>query len=135
MRIDNLHDRTSEAQRISAELSEKTTALLAWAHKYLKAAGWVRTSDTRHSAMFEKVYQRGQREICLAGWHGTGAKGTCRNYGDLKLIFSIGDNHPGEKGPRSLYAQEQLKLDIINGTVEDAEKFMAAFKAYVQSLK
>jgi len=135
MRLDSLHDRTSEARRVSAELSDKTSELLTWAHKFLKAAGWERTHDGRRSAMFEKVYQRGQREICFSGWHGTGAKGTCRNYGDLKLIFSIGDNHPGEKGPRELYAKEQLSLDIVNGSVQDAEQFMLLFKGYIQALK
>jgi hypothetical protein len=131
MRIDNLHDRTPEARRVSAELSEKTADLLSWAHKFLKAAEWERTDDGRRSAMFEKVYQRGQREIYFTGWHGTGAKGT----GDLKLIFGIGDNQPNGTGPCELYAKELHSLDIVYGSVEDAEKFMEVFKHYVLSLK
>lgn len=135
MRIDSLHYHTAETRRVSAELSEKTSTLLTWAHKFLKTAGWERIAERRLSAMFEKVYRRGQREVCFSGWHGTGAKGTGRNYGDLKLIFSISDNHPGEKGPRELYAKEQLSLDIVNGTVQDAEQFMLLFKGYIQALK
>ncbi len=135
MRIDNLHDRTNAAWEASKKLSAQSAELLEWAHKFLKANGWQRTEDRRRSAMFEKVYQRGQREIVLCGWHGTGAPGTSRNYGNLKLIWSVGDNHPGEKGPRELYAKEQIKLDIIDGTVKDAEDFLLMVKGYIQALK
>lgn len=135
MRIDQLHDRTQAARAESARLSVKTTELLTWAHKFLKAAGWERTCDSRQSAMFNKLYGRGQREVYFGGWHGTGAKGICRNFGDLKLIFDIGDNQPGGTGPRELYAKEQHRLDIVNGSVADAEKFMETFRNYVLSMK
>lgn len=135
MLISQLEDSTAESRAKSAEISLKTSELLAWADKFLKAAGWERTGNKRQSAMFHTIYQRGQRMVSLSGWHAAGTKGTNRNYTNTKLIFSVGDNQPGGQGPRKLYTEEQLELDIIHGTVESAESFIQSVMAYVQALK
>lgn len=131
MRIDSLSDHTPDARRVSAELSQKTADFLTSIHEFLMASGWKRTSDLRLSAMFEKVYERDQRQLVLSGWHGGGKPGTNRNYGDLKLLFGIGDNQPYGKGPRELYAKEFLSLDIVNGTVDDANHFLSRANTYI----
>ena len=131
IRIDSLQDATPDARRVSADLSQKTTDLLTSVHKFLIASGWKRISDRRLSAMFEKAYERDQRQLVLSGWHGGGKPGTNRNYGDLKLLFGIGDNQPYGKGPREPYAKEFLSLDIVNGTVDDANHFLIRAKTYI----
>lgn len=135
MRIDQLEDNTVDSRAKSKEITEKTSELLTWAHKYLTAAGWIRTVDDRRSAMFQKIYKRGQRHVVLSGWHGGGKPGTSRNYGNTKLLFSIGDNHPGNTGPIEPYPKEQVSLDIIDGTVESAENFLLLAKGYITALK
>lgn len=121
----------SKHYALQQTLSEKHGAFLARMHKFLVACGWKRTDDSRQSAMFHKVYTRDQRTIYLTGWHGGGKPGTSRNYGNLKLVFGLGDNQPEGKGPRDLYPKERFTLDIINGNVGDAEAFLSTVEKYL----
>lgn len=132
MQINQLEEFTPEARAKSAEITEKNSAFLARIHKFLVAGGWKRTNDSRQSAMFQKVYERGQRTICLSGWHGGGGR-TSRNYTNTKLVFSLSDNQHEGKGPRDLYPKERYSLDIINGTVSDAEAFLSTVEKYIQT--
>ena len=126
----------SEQSAEEARLTALCIDLLARIQKMLKAKGYTRTDARLQSAMYQWTFRNGQREIGITGWHGTGKKGTCRWFGDLKSIHTIFDNQPGGVGPRQLYAKQVDSLDfnILDGTVEQYEAHLKAVEQYVRAL-
>jgi hypothetical protein len=130
LRIAELHDSKHVLAR--ADLSMKTADLLKWAHQTLKDKGFERTHAGIASAMFEWRYQRDGRHIVLDGWHGTGKKGTCRHFGDLKLCFSLYDDQKVGRTEDNKYSPA-LKLDH-NDIVPAAIRFMDEIRDYIKRL-
>ncbi len=131
-KINELHDRANA--HIAIDLSMKTADLLKWAHATLKSKGFERIRASTASAMFDWKYQRGTRYITLDGWHGTGKKGTCRNFGDLKLCFSLYDNEKSGLTDDNKY-NPALRLDIRKDDVPAAIRFMSDVRDYIGALK
>lgn len=135
MKISDLENPTNSVHKNeAARVSAKHADFLQWAHKHLKSAGWTRYDNRIRSAMFSKSYEKGQRQISFYGWHGTGAPGTCRNYGSLKLIFGLADNQPNNSPTRLAYQKEFMTLNFIDGTVDDADEFLHKLRIYIQNL-
>lgn len=129
IRIIDLNTHGNRARK--DDMSRMTASFLTRAHSTLKIKGFERIEDSRQSAMFMKVYVRGDHRIALNGWHGTGTKGTCRNYGDLKLIFSLYDN----KMPKAEETRWKADFDLdLEAPDTEIEKFIREIEKHINSL-
>jgi hypothetical protein len=57
----------------------------------MRARGYTQTT-VKHSAQYSTEFVRGTTKFTIDGWHGTGQRGTCRWFGDLKTIFTLYDD-------------------------------------------
>lgn len=114
--------------------SDTTAEFLKWLQVTLKARGWVRTDARLQSALYNWTFQKGERQINITGWHGTGKRGTSRWYGDLKTLFTLYDNRsPARPDPADHRMREVFDLSCIDGTVEEHAQQLAAIRAYIMA--
>ena len=74
------------------EMSAESEAAIKHIHSVLKSKGFTYDRESKQSALYHRRYTRGTRSIEISGWHGTGRKGTCRWFGDLKTLFCLFDS-------------------------------------------
>jgi hypothetical protein len=72
-------------------MSAATEEAIKKIHNMLKDRGFTYEGNRILSATYNRIYVRGPRRIEVCGWHGTGKRGTCRWFGDLKTLFSMYD--------------------------------------------
>ncbi len=58
-------------------------------HLMLKAKGWKYEGQSLQSALYDRRYTKGEFNIAISGWHGTGKRGTCRWFGDSKSFLGL----------------------------------------------
>jgi hypothetical protein len=131
MNFQNLSEHRSEEARLTAICID----LLVRLQSVLKFKGFKRVDARLQSAQYHWTFKNADgREIVLVGWHGTGKRGTCRWFGDLKSIHHVYDNQQGGKRESWAKPVKQLEFDIIDGTVEQYEAHLKAVEQYVRAL-
>lgn len=76
-------------QALGPKLDQMVKSALVEFQKLLKAKGFSHTSR-RESALVHHIFAKGDREITISGWHGTG-RGN-RNYGPWKTLLHLYDS-------------------------------------------
>lgn len=124
-----------EHPQLEAEVSRKTEIFLKGIQAVLKGKGFTRTDARLQSAMFHWEFQRGDRKLCITGWHGTGKRGTSRWYGDLKALLSFYDNKAYVDTAMARWKRDEIfKLDVLKGTVEQHHKLLNDTLDYVTGI-
>lgn len=127
-KIVTLSERPSEERAVTAQ----TEVFLRAIQQVLKAKGFKRVDARNRSAMFEWTFQRDDRILNLNGWHGTGQRGTCRWFGDLKAILSLYDNAAYLGTDKARWKRDKkFDLDVIDGTVEQHTKLLHDVTLYI----
>ena len=123
-----LSERKAEEEAVSSQ----TVIFLKSVQMLLKQKGFVRTDARNVSAMFVWDFKKGNREIQIVGWHGTGRRGTNRWYGDLKAVLTVFDNKPYIGTKDEKYRMHKVvDMDILDGTVADHTKLLVDATNYI----
>jgi hypothetical protein len=115
----------SERKAEEEAVTNQTEVFLKSLQTVLKVKGFKREKARLISAMFEWTFVKGDRRIVVNGWHGTGQRGTCRWFGDLKAILSIYDNKAYVDTAMARWKMDKVfDMDVITGTVADHTKLL-----------